>query len=130
MEETNVGMRDLQNRLSVFLRIVDRIERRGSIPTFRAHAHALPLLPRVLIVNDFPDFGVHDPFHPDQSWAGPILGKVKLLAKFEEYHRFGTRPIFLEGPESYGAKVLQTIQKTIESDIPFLVASLKVNHLH
>jgi len=51
------------------------------------------------------------------SHAG-ILKSTNLLAKFEEFLSFGTRPFFLEGRENHGTKVLQTIQKTRESDIP------------
>ena len=83
-----------------------------------------------LVLTGSPDFGVHDPFLPDQGWVEPILKSTNVLAKFEEYLSFGSRPIFLEGRESYGTKVLQTIQKTMESDIPHMVASLQSNHIH
>ena len=83
-----------------------------------------------LVLTGSPDFGIHNPFDHDQSWAAPILKSTNVLAKFEEFLSFGTRPIFLEGRESYGVKVLQTIQKTMESDIPHMVASLQSNHIH
>jgi len=56
-----------------------------------------------LVLTGSPDFGVHDPFQPDQGWVTPILQSTK---------------------------VLQTIQKTMESDIPHMVASLQSNHIH
>ena len=96
-------------------------------PTYR-----MPFLSfrEFLVLTGSPDFGVHDPFAPDQSWATAVLKQVNVLARFEEFLQRGSRPFFLEGEASYGIKVLQTIQKTLESDIPHLVASLQVNHLH
>jgi len=83
-----------------------------------------------LVLTGAPDFGVHDPFGADQSWATPVLRQINVLAHFEDFLRMGSRPFFLEGEDSYGIKVLQTVQKTLESDIPHLLASLQVNHLH
>lgn len=47
---------------------------------------------------------------------------------FETYLACGIRPIGLDHPDLYPQLVLQTVQKTLESDIPFIVPSISANH--
>lgn len=48
---------------------------------------------------------------------------------FTEHTRFGFRPKLKEGTGRYLDKVINTINKSIESGIPFLLPQLAENHL-
>ena len=48
---------------------------------------------------------------------------------FNDYMKGGFRPFFLESPATYMEKVMATIAKTMEADIPFLVPQITENHL-
>jgi len=59
-----------------------------------------------------------------------IVGSVNVLKAFSKYRQHGYRPLFLEdGPNSYLDRIANTVTKTIESDIAFLVPSLSEHHL-
>jgi len=75
------------------------------------------------------DFPVLDPWKPDPSQIKIMLTSLPVFRHFEEYLTYGLRPLFLEGVEQYPTKILQTLQKTLTFDIPFLVDSLGANHL-
>jgi hypothetical protein len=82
-----------------------------------------------LVLKGLPDYGVHDPFKNDLRWAEDILhSSHNILALFESYLRTGLRPLFIEGEEYYGTKIIQVSRKTIESDIPYLIPHLATNH--
>lgn len=53
--------------------------------------------------------------------------KLNILALFNEYLSIGLRPIFLEG--DYSEKLLNIIEKTIYTDIPFLLPSIQGQYL-
>ena len=57
--------------------------------------------------------------HYDIAYA--ITQKIKPLKYFEEYLHYGAYPFFLESdPETYSMKLLEAINKTIESDLLYL----------
>ncbi|MCF7848094.1 MAG: AAA family ATPase [Kiritimatiellales bacterium] len=72
---------------------------------------------------------VIDPFNHDPAEMRRIIKDVNVLRYFREYMQGGFRPFFWESPDLYLEKVMNTISKTIEADIPFLVPQLTDNHL-
>ncbi len=70
-----------------------------------------------------------DPFAPTSQAVRTLMREVNLLRYFRDYLGGGFRPFFLEGPDLYQEKVMHTIAKTMESDIPFLVPQITENHL-
>lgn len=63
----------------------------------------------------------------EKNWANKLKFDFSVLESFQEYLNQGFRPFFLEG--DYQEKIANIIEKTIYSDIPFLLPSLKDNHL-
>jgi hypothetical protein len=58
------------------------------------------------------------------------LGReVNVLRHFGEYLSVGFRPFFLESRDAVPSKLQNTLAKSIESDVPFLVPHLSENHL-
>ena len=53
--------------------------------------------------------------------------ELNILKEFKKYLNTGFRPIFLEG--DYQERLAIILEKTIYSDVPFFVPSLKENHL-
>lgn len=70
-----------------------------------------------------------DPFAPSKSDVQALVREIKVLRLFREYLNGGFRPFFLEESGLYQEKVMNTIAKTMESDIPFLVPQITENHL-
>jgi len=58
-----------------------------------------------------------------------IENKLNIIKDFNDYLAYGTRPFFLESTTNYQDKLLNIIQKTIESDIPCLLPQINMNHL-
>jgi predicted AAA+ superfamily ATPase len=58
-----------------------------------------------------------------------VKNKLNIIRAFNDYLSYGTRPFFLESTENYQNKLLNIIQKTIESDIPCLLPQVNINHL-
>ena len=56
-----------------------------------------------------------------------IASEQKILPLFKEYITRGFRPFFLEG--HYEDRLVNIIEKTIHSDIPFLLPSVQQNYL-
>ncbi|NOY82409.1 MAG: ATP-binding protein [Kiritimatiellaeota bacterium] len=69
------------------------------------------------------------PYSFDEDEIGKLLREVNVLRHFNDYLRFGFRPFFLETRDDYAARLLNTVRKSIESDVPFLVPRLSENHL-
>jgi predicted AAA+ superfamily ATPase len=67
-----------------------------------------------------------DPFG-DLSEAEEIVSRVNIQAAFRQYLAEGFRPIFLEG--DYQQRILNIIEKTIFSDVPFFVSTMQDNYL-
>jgi predicted AAA+ superfamily ATPase len=72
---------------------------------------------------------VIDPFNFTISEVRNLVGKTNVMRYFKDYLKGGFRPFFLESPETYLEKVMTTIAKTMEADIPFLIPRLTENHL-
>jgi len=67
-------------------------------------------------------------FNPFKTSKWPdILDEINIARHFRSYLKGGFRPIFLEG--DYEAKSLNIIEKTIFSDIPFLLPQINQNYL-
>ncbi|MGC9452199.1 MAG: AAA family ATPase [Oceanipulchritudo sp.] len=54
---------------------------------------------------------------------------INVQRHFREYLGGGFRPFFIEGRDRYLDRVMQTVQKAMEADIPFLVPMVTENHL-
>ncbi len=70
-----------------------------------------------------------DPFDYDIAGVRKLCRDVNVLRYFDDYMKGGFRPFFLESPATYMEKVMATIAKTMEADIPFLVPQITENHL-
>jgi len=74
-------------------------------------------------------FDVIDPFGDGAVERGAdIAARINILRSFETYLQRGVRPLGLSDAETYGQRVLQTVQKTLEGDIPYIVSPLATNH--
>jgi predicted AAA+ superfamily ATPase len=71
-----------------------------------------------------------DPYRLDENkkTVFEILKKINVLKCFRDYMDHGFRPFFTESIPDYQAKVMNTIEKSLTSDIPFLVPQLTENH--
>ncbi|MDJ0763969.1 MAG: AAA family ATPase [Myxococcota bacterium] len=69
-----------------------------------------------------------NPFDGDSQLVSRILKQINVLKLFAEYMQFGFRPFFLEETSSYLDKIINTINKSIEADIPYLIPRLTDNH--
>ena len=72
---------------------------------------------------------VLDPFSYVPAQVRQLTRNVNVLRYFREYMQGGFRPFFLEEADLYLEKVMNTVTKTMEADIPFLVPRLTENHL-
>ncbi len=70
-----------------------------------------------------------NPFNPSISDVQALIREINVLRLFREYMDGGFRPFFMEANLLYQEKVMNTIAKTMESDIPFLVPQITENHL-
>lgn len=74
-------------------------------------------------------FAAIDPFAPGAMESGAeIAARINVLGYFEEYLGRGIRPLGLGEGATYAQRVLQTVQKTLEGDIPYIVSPLATNH--
>jgi predicted AAA+ superfamily ATPase len=96
----------------------------------RFPGYAMPYLSfrEFLVLKGYPDYGVQSPLGPDMAWTKRPLTELNVLGLFESYLSHGFRPVFTEGVDSYGQKILQVVQKTIEADLPYIVSPLGTNH--
>jgi predicted AAA+ superfamily ATPase len=72
---------------------------------------------------------VLDPYRIDEREVHRITEKINVLRYFKDYIAHGFRHIFLEGADTYLEKVMNTLSKAMQSDIPFLVPQISENHL-
>ena len=70
-----------------------------------------------------------DPYSFDRKAVNRLTKEVNVLRHFNEYLQIGFRPFFLESRTDYHARLMNTVTKSIESDVPFLVPRLAENHL-
>lgn len=91
---------------------------------------AMPFLSfrEFLVLKGYQDFGVRDPFSTDTAWVSDVMAAGNILGLFETYLSSGLRPLFMEGEDRYAARILQVVQKTLEADIPRIVAIVAQNH--
>ncbi len=68
------------------------------------------------------------PYTGDRKSVNKIIKNINVLKYFREYMEHGFRPLFLENPVDYQKKVMNTVEKSLTSDIPFLVPQLSGNH--
>ena len=59
-------------------------------------------------------FPVFDPFV-----SVPVAASAQLLARFYDYRRHGTRPLFAEA--GYPERMTAVLEKTLQADVPFFV---------
>ena len=62
----------------------------------------------------------------DQKTVQHIFRSLNINKLFKEYLKVGSRPVFMEG--NYQERILNIIEKTIFSDIPFFVPSIVDNN--
>jgi predicted AAA+ superfamily ATPase len=93
--------------------------------------YAMPLLSfrEYLMLRLDRDIPRIDPFDYDVRIVRTLCREVNVLRYFHDYMKGGFRPFFLESPATYMDKVMATIAKTMEADIPFLVPQITENHL-
>ena len=72
---------------------------------------------------------VIDPFSPDEKVVRALFRDLPVMRHFEDYLKRGFRPFFLEDSRLYQEKVMNTVSKTLESDIPFILPQISPNHL-
>ncbi len=70
-----------------------------------------------------------NPFDHKKIRVQKQVKEVNVLRHFQDYLQRGFRPFFLEDKSLYLEKVMNTISKTMESDIPFIVPQITDNHL-
>jgi len=75
------------------------------------------------------DIPMLDPFDYNIQHVRKLCREVNVQRHFHEYMKGGFRPFFLESSDTYMEKVMATISKTMEADIPFLVPQITENHL-
>jgi len=97
----------------------------------RFPVYSMPLLSfrEYLILRLERDIPLLDPFDYDVRVARKLCSEVNVLRYFHDYMKGGFRPLFLESAATYMDKVMATIVKTMEADIPFLVPQITENHL-
>lgn len=70
---------------------------------------------------------INSPFNFDKEKLMSQIKNLDILKIFKEYASSGTRPFFLEG--NFSEKMENILEKTLYSDIPFFLNSIKENHL-
>jgi len=70
-----------------------------------------------------------NPFECKKGSAQKLVREINVLRHFQDYLHTGFRPFFMEDRTLYLDKVMNTIAKTMEADIPFLVPQITGNHL-
>ncbi len=97
----------------------------------RFPVHTMPLLSfrEFLMLRLDQEISVIDPFAYDPGEVRRLVRNVNVLRYFRDYMQGGFRPLFLESSDLYREKVMNTISKTMEADIPFLVPQLTNNHM-
>lgn len=68
------------------------------------------------------------PYDEDRKNAFDILKKINVLKWFREYMDHGFRPFYTGNIADYQKKIMNTVEKSLTADIPFLVPQLSENH--
>lgn len=69
----------------------------------------------------FNSISLDDLLKKHEEIASDICSKIKPLAYFSDYLRYGYYPFYLQGLQTYHRKLSSIISLTIETDIPFLL---------
>lgn len=104
------GMADLSRRFPIY-----------SMPLLSFREYLILILDR--------DIPLLNPFDYNIQQVRKLCREVNVQRHFHDYMKGGFRPFFLESSDTYRDKVMATITKTMEADIPFLVPQLTGNHL-
>ena len=96
---------------------------------FRVIQIPLLSLREYLLLSENIELPCIDPYHYNEKDVFLVSRKVNVLRFFKEYLAHGFRPIFLEGIDTYLEKVMNTLVKAMQADIPFLVPRISENHL-
>ena len=72
-------------------------------------------------------FKAINPFKKNSPDTLPVKPDAKILDLFEEYKNHGTRPFYQEG--NYEERSLATLEKTLNSDVPFFVPTITQDNL-
>ncbi|WP_129408583.1 ATP-binding protein [Marinitoga lauensis] len=70
---------------------------------------------------------IDNPFDFDKEKLMSQIKNLDILKLFKDYSLSGTRPFFLEG--NFEEKMENILEKTLYSDIPFFLNTIKENHL-
>jgi len=73
-----------------------------------------------LDVGGFPLIDLHDILENHESLAVDINSRVKPLKYFSDYIKSGYYPFFLDGEDSYGMRLEETILMLLEVELPLL----------
>ena len=97
----------------------------------RFPVHTMPLLSfrEFLMLTLNREVSPIDPFNPSTPDMQALVKQINVLRLFRDYLNGGFRPFFMEDRLLYQEKVMNTVAKTMESDIPFLVPQITENHL-
>ena len=97
----------------------------------RFPVHTMPLLSfrEFLMLTLNREIDPIDPFNPSTPDIQALIKETNVLRLFRDYLKGGFRPFFMEDGLLYQEKVMNTVSKTMESDIPFLVPQITENHL-
>lgn len=78
---------------------------------------------------NFPTLTLDDLIKKHVVHAKEIVSKVKPLAHFESYLKYGYYPFYLESRNTYHQKLLNTINLMLEVDLPYL-RHVDVQYIH
>ncbi len=68
---------------------------------------------------NFPVVALNDILNEHVKFSRKVISKVKPLAKFREYLKYGYYPYFTEDVETYYQRLEDTINLALESDLPY-----------
>jgi predicted AAA+ superfamily ATPase len=74
------------------------------------------------------EFPSINPYDEDREKVFDILKKINILKYFREYMEHGFRPFYQGNVADYQKKVMNTIEKSLTADIPFLIPQLSENY--
>lgn len=70
---------------------------------------------------------ISSPFEFDREYVISLTKNLEILKHFKNYSSSGTRPFYIE--DNFSEKMKNVLEKTIYSDIPYFLESVKGNHL-
>ncbi len=77
----------------------------------------------------FPKYKLKELLQNHQEIARDIVSKIKPLAHYDNYIKFGYYPYYLESVNSYPQKLQSTINLMLETDLPYL-RHVDVKYIH